>query len=454
MLDKVVIANRGEIALRILRACKELGIKTVAAYSEADRDQKHVFLSDESVCIGPAASIDSYLNIPAVISAAEVTDAVAIHPGYGFLSENADFAERVEQSGFVFIGPKTETIRLMGDKVSAIKAMKKAGVPCVPGSDGPLGEDPDKLKKTAKEIGYPIIIKASGGGGGRGMRIVHSEANLLKSITLTRSEAASAFDNDVVYMEKFLEHPRHIEVQVLADEHGNVIYLGERDCSMQRRHQKVIEEAPAPGLDEETRKKIGMLCVEACKSISYRGAGTFEFLYENGEFYFIEMNTRVQVEHPVTEMITGVDIVKEQLHIANGEPLAYKQEDIKIRGHAIECRINAEDPDTFMPSPGTIEHYHPPGGFGIRVDTHVYQGYKVPPHYDSMIGKLIAHAETRDLALSRLSMALSEIVIDGIKTNIPLHQNLVQDTAFMAGCTDIHYLENKLGLKKEVKNRR
>ena len=447
MLEKVVIANRGEIALRILRACKELGIKTVAAYSEADRDQKHVFLSDESVCIGPAASIDSYLNIPAVISAAEVTDAVAIHPGYGFLSENADFAERVEQSGFVFIGPKAETIRLMGDKVSAIKAMKKAGIPCVPGSDGPLGDDPVKLKKTAKEIGYPVIIKASGGGGGRGMRVVHSEASLIKSITLTRAEAASAFGNDMVYMEKFLEHPRHIEIQILADEHGNVIYLGERDCSMQRRHQKVIEEAPAPGLDAATRKKIGERCVEACKAISYRGAGTFEFLYENGEFYFIEMNTRVQVEHPVTEMITGVDIVKEQLHIANGEPLNYKQDDIKINGHAIECRLNAEDPVNFMPSPGTIEHYHAPGGFGIRVDTHVYQGYKVPPHYDSMIGKLIAHAETRELAIARLSMALSEIVIDGIKTNIPLHQDLIQDTAFMAGGTDIHYLESKLGIK-------
>jgi acetyl-CoA carboxylase biotin carboxylase subunit len=447
MLDKVVIANRGEIALRILRACRELGIKTVAAYSEADRNQKHVFLSDESVCIGPAASIDSYLNIPAVISAAEVTDAVAIHPGYGFLSENADFAERVEQSGFIFIGPRAETIRLMGDKVSAIKAMKEAGIPCVPGSDGPLGDDAAKLKKTAKEIGYPVIIKAAGGGGGRGMRVVHSEASLLKSITLTRSEAGSAFGNDMVYMEKFLEHPRHIEIQILADEHGNVIYLGERDCSMQRRHQKVIEEAPAPGLDEVTRKKIGERCVEACKKIAYRGAGTFEFLYENGEFYFIEMNTRVQVEHPVTEMITGVDIVKEQLHIAAGEPLNYKQEDIKIRGHAIECRINAEDPETFMPSPGTIEHYHPPGGFGIRVDTHVYQGYKVPPHYDSMIGKLIAHAETRELAIARLSMALSEIVIDGIKTNIPLHQRLAKDTAFMKGGTDIHYLEKKLGLK-------
>jgi len=447
MLEKIVIANRGEIALRILRACKELGIKTVATYSVADREQKHVYLADESVCIGPATSIDSYLNIPAVISAAEVTDAVGIHPGYGFLSENADFAERVEQSGFTFVGPKAETIRVMGDKVSAIKAMKKAGIPCVPGSDGPLGDDSKQLMKTAKEIGYPVIIKAAGGGGGRGMRVVYSEATLLKSITLTRAEAAAAFGNDIVYMEKFLEHPRHIEIQILADEHGNVIYLGERDCSMQRRHQKVIEEAPAPGLSEKTRKKIGELCVKACKKISYRGAGTFEFLYENEEFYFIEMNTRIQVEHPVTEMITGVDIVKEQLRVASGDPLNYKQADIKVRGHAIECRINAEDPETFLPSPGTIEHYHPPGGFGIRVDTHVYQGYKVPPYYDSMIGKLIAHAETRELALSRLSMALSEIVIDGIKTNIPLHQNLVQDTAFTAGGTDIHYLENKLGIK-------
>ena len=447
MLEKIVIANRGEIALRILRACKELGIKTVATYSVADREQKHVYLADESVCIGPATSIDSYLNIPAVISAAEVTDAVGIHPGYGFLSENADFAERVEQSGFIFVGPKAETIRVMGDKVSAIKAMKKAGIPCVPGSDGPLGDDSKQLMKTAKEIGYPVIIKAAGGGGGRGMRVVYSEATLLKSITLTRAEAASAFGNDIVYMEKFLEHPRHIEIQILADEHGNIIYLAERDCSMQRRHQKVIEEAPAPGLSEKTRKKIGELCVKACKTISYRGAGTFEFLYENEEFYFIEMNTRVQVEHPVTEMITGVDIVKEQLRIASGDPLNYKQADIKVRGHAIECRINAEDPETFLPSPGIIQHYHPPGGFGVRVDTHVYQGYKVPPYYDSMIGKLIAHAETRELAISRLSMALSEIVIDGIKTNIPLHQNLVQDTAFVAGGTDIHYLENKLGIK-------
>ncbi len=447
MLDKVVIANRGEIALRILRACKEMGIKTVAIYSEADREQKHVYLSDESVCIGPAASIDSYLNIPAVISAAEVTDAVAIHPGYGFLSENADFAERVEQSGFVFVGPRPETIRVMGDKVSAINAMKEAGIPCVPGSDGPLGDDGKQLVTTAKKIGYPVIIKAAGGGGGRGMRVVHSEASLLKSIQLTRSEAAAAFGNDIVYMEKFLEHPRHIEIQVLADEKGNVIYLGERDCSMQRRHQKVIEEAPAPGLDQATRERIGQQCVEACKAINYRGAGTFEFLYEDGEFYFIEMNTRVQVEHPVTEMITGVDIVKEQLQIASGMPLSYEQSDIKLRGHAIECRINAEDPENFLPSPGTIEHYHPPGGPGVRVDTHVYQGYKVPPFYDSMIGKLIAHAETRELALARLNNALHEIVIDGIKTNIPLHQQLVSDAAFSSGGTDIHYLENKLGLK-------
>ena len=447
MLEKIVIANRGEIALRILRACKELGIKTVATYSVADREQKHVYLADESVCIGPSPSTESYLNIPAVISAAEVTDAVGIHPGYGFLSENADFAERVEQSGFTFIGPKADTIRMMGDKVSAIRAMKKAGIPCVPGSDGPLGEDPKKLMKTAKEIGYPVIIKAAGGGGGRGMRVVRSEAALLKSISLTRAEASSAFNNDVLYMEKFLDHPRHIEIQILADEHGNVIYLAERDCSMQRRHQKVIEEAPAPGLSEKTRKKIGELCVKACKSISYRGAGTFEFLYEDEEFYFIEMNTRIQVEHPVTEMITGVDIVNEQLKIASGEPLSYKQADIKVRGHAFECRINAEDPETFLPSPGTIRHYHPPGGFGIRVDTHVYQGYKVPPYYDSMIGKLIAHGDTREHALSRLSVALSEIVIDGIKTNIPLHQTLVQDTAFAAGGTDIQYLENKLGIK-------
>ena len=447
MLDKIVIANRGEIALRILRACRELGIKTVAAYSEADREQKHVFLADESVCIGPAASIDSYLNIPAVISAAEVTDAVAIHPGYGFLSENADFAEHVEQSGFVFIGPRAETIRIMGDKVSAIAAMKDAGVPCVPGSDGPVSENSEDLFQIAHDIGYPVIIKASGGGGGRGMRVVHSEAALKTAIALTKSEAATTFGNDMVYMEKYLQHPRHVEIQVLADEHGNAIHLGERDCSMQRRHQKVIEEAPAPGITEETRNTIGSLCVKACQRIGYRGAGTFEFLYEDNNFYFIEMNTRVQVEHPVTELITGVDIVKEQLHIANGDELTYKQEDIQIRGHAVECRINAEDPETFMPSPGTITHYHPPGGPGVRVDTHVYQGYKVPPYYDSMIGKLIVHGENRDLALRRMSIALSEIIIDGIKTNIPLHQKLVTNAAFMAGGTDIHYLEDKLGLK-------
>jgi acetyl-CoA carboxylase, biotin carboxylase subunit len=447
MLEKVVIANRGEIALRILRACHELGIKTVAVFSEVDREQKHVFLADEAVCIGPAASAESYLNIPAVISAAEVTDAVAIHPGYGFLAENADFAERVEKSGFKFIGPRAETIRLMGDKVSAIKTMKKAGVPCVPGSDGPLGEDMEEANRIAKEIGYPIIIKASGGGGGRGMRVVHSEASLRNAISMTKSEAAVAFGNDMVYMEKFLEHPRHIEVQVLADEHGHVIHLGERDCSMQRRHQKVIEEAPAPGISDTIRKDIGERCVEACVAIGYRGAGTFEFLYEDGKFYFIEMNTRVQVEHTVTEMISRVDIVKEQLRIANGEELQYKQKNIHFHGHAIECRINAEDPDTFMPSPGTVEHFHPPGGPGIRVDTHLYQGYKVPPHYDSMIAKLVAHSETRELAFARMKLALTEIVIEGIKTNIPLHQKLIDDAAFMGGGTDIHYLENKLGLK-------
>ena len=447
MLEKIVIANRGEIALRILRACKELGIKTVAVYSEADRDQMHVYLADESVCIGPPASTDSYLNIPSVISAAEVTDAVAIHPGYGFLSENADFAERVEQSGFIFIGPKADTIRLMGDKVSAITAMKKAGMPCVPGSDGPLDDDVDKTIRIARDIGYPVIIKASGGGGGRGMRVVNSEAALRNAISLTRSEAAAAFANDTVYMEKFLDHPRHIEIQVLADEHGNVIHLGERDCSMQRRHQKVIEEAPAPGIDESTRKYIGKRCVEACHSISYRGAGTFEFLFEDGKFYFIEMNTRIQVEHPVTEMITGVDIVKEQLRIANGDKLSYRQKDIVIKGHAIECRINAEDPENFMPSPGMIDHYHPPGGPGVRVDTHIYHGYKVPPHYDSMIGKLIVHGENRELALARMTTALSEIVIEGIKTNLPLHQKLIGDSAFRNGGTDIHYLEEKLGIK-------
>ena len=447
MLDKIVIANRGEIALRILRACKELGIKTVAVFSDVDREQKHVLMADESVCIGPAASTESYLNVPAVISAAEVSDAVAIHPGYGFLSENADFAERVEQSGFVFIGPRPETIRLMGDKISAIKAMKKAGIPCLPGSNGPLSEDPDQFLPIARKVGYPVIIKATGGGGGRGMRVVHSDAALRNAVTLTRSEAASAFGNPDVYMEKYLEKPRHVEVQVLADEKGNVIHLGERDCSMQRRHQKVLEEAPAPGISAETRNDIGQRCVKACKALGYRGAGTFEFLFDDGEFYFIEMNTRVQVEHPVTEMITGVDIVKEQIYIASGMPLSYTQNDIQFKGHAIECRINAEDPTTFMPSPGVIEHFHSPGGPGVRVDTHIYDGYTIPPHYDSMIGKLITHAENRDLAISRMRNALAELVISGIRTNIPLHQRIIDDGKFITGGTDIHYLEDKLAHK-------
>ena len=444
MLDKILIANRGEIALRILRACRELGIKTVAVHSDADRDLKHVRLADESVCIGPAPSTQSYLNVPAVLSAAEVTDAVGIHPGYGFLSENADFAERVMESGFVFIGPRPETIRMMGDKVAAIKAMKATGVPCVPGSDGPLGEDEKENLRIAHAIGYPIIIKAAGGGGGRGMRVVHSEANLLNAISLTKAEAAAAFNNDMVYMEKFLVNPRHVEIQVLADEHGNAIHLGERDCSMQRRHQKVIEEAPAPGITPELRSKIGERCAAACREIGYRGAGTFEFLYEDGEFYFIEMNTRVQVEHPVTELITGVDIVREQIRIASGEPLHYTQDDIKINGHAMECRINAEDPNTFMPSPGTITAYHAPGGPGVRVDSHIYNGYRVPPYYDSMIGKLIAHGEDRHTAMARMRNALSEIVIEGIKTNIPLQQELINDAGFQAGGTNIHYLEKKL----------
>ncbi|MCG5535479.1 acetyl-CoA carboxylase biotin carboxylase subunit [Ectothiorhodospira mobilis] len=444
MFDKILIANRGEIALRILRACREMGIKTVAVHSDVDRDLKHVRLADESVCIGPARSTDSYLNIPALISAAEVTDAEAIHPGYGFLSENADFAERVESSGFVFIGPRAETIRLMGDKVSAKKAMMEAGVPCVPGSGGPLGDDAEANLALAREIGYPVIIKAAGGGGGRGMRVVHSEGALINAISLTRNEAASAFNNPTVYMEKYLEKPRHVEFQVIADEHGNAISLGERDCSMQRRHQKVIEEAPAPGITEEERQRIGARCAEACQRIGYRGAGTFEFLYEDGEFFFIEMNTRVQVEHPVTEMVTGLDIVREQILVAAGQPLSIRQEDVEIRGHAIECRLNAEDPATFMPSPGTISQYHAPGGPGIRVDTHIYNGYKVPPHYDSMIGKLISFGATRDIALARMGGALSEIVIEGIKTNVPLQRDLIGDTAFRRGGTDIHYLEKRL----------
>ncbi|MEW5943982.1 MAG: acetyl-CoA carboxylase biotin carboxylase subunit [Pseudomonadota bacterium] len=444
MFEKILIANRGEIALRIQRACRELGIKTVAVHSEADAEAKYVKLADESVCIGPAQSNLSYLNVPAVISAAEVTDAEAIHPGYGFLSENADFAERVEQSGFVFIGPRPESIRLMGDKVCAKDAMKKAGVPCVPGSDGALPDDGDEIIRIAKAIGYPVIIKAAGGGGGRGMRVVHTEAALLNAVSMTKAEAQSAFGNPMVYMEKFLENPRHIEIQVLADEHGNAVHLGERDCSMQRRHQKVLEEAPAPGLDPKLRDKIGENCAEACRQMGYRGAGTFEFLYENGEFYFIEMNTRVQVEHPVTEAITGVDIVQEQLRIAAGEKLRFRQKDVQFRGHAIECRINAEDPYTFVPSPGRIVQYHAPGGPGIRVDSHVYHNYFVPPYYDSMIGKVIAYGATRDQAVARMRVALSEMVVDGVKTNIPLHQDLLRDVAFLKGGTSIHYLEHKL----------
>lgn len=446
MLDKVVIANRGEIALRILRACRELGIKTVAVHSDADRDLKHVRLADETVCIGPARSDQSYLNVPALISAAEVTDAVGIHPGYGFLSENADFAERVEDSGFVFIGPKADSIRTMGDKVAAIEAMKKAGVPCVPGSDGALGDNDEENLRLAREIGYPIIIKAAGGGGGRGMRVVHAEGSLLNSIALTKNEAGTFFGNDMVYMEKFLETPRHIEIQMLSDGQGHAVHLGERDCSMQRRHQKVVEEAPAPGITEELRNEIGSRCVEACIQMNYRGAGTFEFLYENGHFYFIEMNTRVQVEHPVTEMITNIDIVKEQLYIASGEPLRLKQSDVKIQGHAIECRLNAEDSKTFIPSPGKIKAYHAPGGPGIRVDSHIYAGYSVPPHYDSMIGKLIAYGENRDVAIARMLGALDEVIIDGINTNIDLQRDIISDAAFKTGQTNIHYLEKKLGL--------
>ena len=451
MFEKILIANRGEIALRIQRACRELGVRTVVVHSEADREAKYVKLADESVCIGPAASSQSYLNVPAIISAAEVTDAEAIHPGYGFLSENADFAERVESSGFTFIGPRPETIRLMGDKVCAKDAMKAAGVPCVPGSEGALPDDPKEIIRIAKAVGYPVIIKAAGGGGGRGMRVVHTEAALVSAVNMTRTEAASAFGNPMVYMEKFLENPRHVEIQVLADSFKNAVYLGERDCSMQRRHQKVIEEAPAPHIAPRHIARIGERCADACRRINYRGAGTFEFLYENGEFYFIEMNTRVQVEHPVTEAITGIDIVQEQIRVAAGEKLRFRQKDIAFKGHAIECRINAEDPFTFVPSPGKIGVWHPPGGPGIRVDSHVYAGYTVPPHYDSMIGKLIAYGDTREQAIRRMRIALSEMSVDGIKTNIALHQELMMDANFVHGGTSIHYLEHKLAAKGEVK---
>lgn len=444
MLSKIVIANRGEIALRILRACKELGIQTVAVHSDVDRDLLHVRLADESVCIGPAPAQKSYLNIPAIISAAEITDAVAIHPGYGFLSENADFADIVEQSGFCFIGPRGDTIRLMGDKVSAIAAMKKAGVPCVPGSDGPLTEEDNKNLDIGRKIGYPVIIKAAGGGGGRGMRVVHSEAHLPGAIALTRNEAKAAFNNATVYMEKFLENPRHVEFQVLGDGKGNAIHLGERDCSMQRRHQKVVEEAPAPEIGAELRKKIGASVVKACQELKYRGAGTFEFLYQDNCFYFIEMNTRIQVEHPVTELITGIDLIKEQIKIASDLPFSWKQEDITWRGHAIECRINAEDARTFMPSPGTIKLLHQPGGPGVRFDSHIYSSYTVPPNYDSMIGKLITYGETREVAIARMRNALDEIIIDGIKTNIELHQRILHDQSFIQGGTNIHYLEKML----------
>ena len=447
MFEKILIANRGEIALRIQRACRELGIKTVVVHSEADAEAKYVRLADESVCIGPAPSAQSYLNVPAIISAAEVTDAEAIHPGYGFLSENADFADKVEKSGFVFIGPRGDTIRLMGDKVSAKNAMRKAGVPVVPGSEGAAPDDPKEVIRIARGIGYPVIIKASGGGGGRGMRIVHTEAALLNAVALTRSEAQAAFGNPVVYMEKFLENPRHIEIQVMADSFKNAVYLFERDCSMQRRHQKIIEEAPAPGVPEKLLARIGERCAEACRKIGYRGAGTFEFLYENKEFFFIEMNTRIQVEHPVTEMITGIDLVQMQIRVAAGEKLPFKQKDLVPRGHAIECRINAEDPYTFVPSPGRITSYHAPGGPGIRVDSHVYHNYVVPPNYDSMVGKVIAYGDTRDQAIARMRIALSEMVVEGIKTNIPLHQELMTDAAFRRGGTSIHYLEKKLQAK-------
>jgi acetyl-CoA carboxylase biotin carboxylase subunit len=448
MFEKILIANRGEIALRIQRACREMGIKTVVVHSEADREAKYVKLADESVCIGPPPSAQSYLSMPAIISAAEVTDAEAIHPGYGFLSENADFAERVEQSGFVFIGPRSDSIRMMGDKVSAKQAMIKAGVPCVPGSEGALPDDPKIIVQTARRIGYPVIIKAAGGGGGRGMRVVHTEAALLNAVTMTKTEAGAAFGNPEVYMEKFLENPRHVEIQILADEFKNAIWLGERDCSMQRRHQKVIEEAPAPGIPRKLIEKIGDRCAEACRKIGYRGAGTFEFLYENGEFYFIEMNTRIQVEHPVTEMITGIDLVQEQIRIAAGERLRFKQRDVVLKGHAIECRINAEDPFKFTPSPGRIQAWHAPGGPGIRVDSHAYAGYFVPPNYDSMVGKVISYGITREQAIRRMQIALSEMVVEGIQTNIPLHRELMVDGRFIEGGTNIHYLEQKLANKK------
>ncbi len=444
MFEKILIANRGEIALRIQRACREMGIKTVVVHSEADRDAKYVKLADESVCIGPASSALSYLNMPAIISAAEVTDAEAIHPGYGFLSENADFAERVEKSGFVFIGPRSDSIRMMGDKVTAKQAMIKAGIPCVPGSDGALPDDPQEIISIARKIGFPVIIKAAGGGGGRGMRVVHTEASLLNAVTTTKTEAQAAFGNPEVYMEKFLENPRHIEIQVLSDDYKNAIWLGERDCSMQRRHQKVIEEAPAPDIPRRLVDRIGDRCAEACRKIGYRGAGTFEFLYENGEFYFIEMNTRIQVEHPVTELITGLDLVQEQIRIAAGEKLRYRQRDIRLIGHAIECRINAEDPFTFVPSPGKITSWHAPGGPGMRVDSHVYAGYKVPPFYDSMIGKIIAYGSTREQAIHRMQVALTEMVVEGIQTNLDLHRELMHDPSFIKGGTNIHYLEQKL----------
>ena len=448
MFKKILIANRGEIALRIQRACREMGIQSVVVYSEADRDAKYVKLADEAVCIGPAPSAQSYLHMPAIISAAEVTDAEAIHPGYGFLSENADFAERVEQSGFTFIGPTPESIRIMGDKVSAKQAMIKSGVPCVPGSEGALPDDPKEIIRIARSVGYPVIIKAAGGGGGRGMRVVHTEAALINAVQMTRAEAGAAFGNPEVYMEKFLEHPRHIEIQVMADQHKNAIWLGERDCSMQRRHQKIIEEAPAPGIPRRLIEKVGERCTAACKKIGYRGAGTFEFLYENGEFYFIEMNTRVQVEHPVTELTSGIDIVQMQIRVAAGEKLPFTQRQIETRGHAIECRINAEDPVKFIPSPGRITMWHPPGGPGVRVDSHAYTNYYVPPNYDSMIGKIIVYGDTREQALARMRTALSETVVEGIHTNIPLHRELMVDAKFVEGGTDIHYLEEWMAARK------